>query len=208
MIDKIADSEILELHKLESYQDYLRNPENVGQRGVYIWGFLFVDPKTAIVEKFLPYYVGRRVDDIYKRIQEHVYGIKKGTHKILLTDRLAEKEPWKYFRYNADDVCHYVYINYGETKTDKIKLTTEIQLKIQPHVDFYLENLYITYISINKLCRNINDEVAYINYLERYVQDKIGLDRLASRPGNKYPDSFKPTIHTAPDTEHLFSPDK
>jgi DNA polymerase III alpha subunit len=67
-----------------------------------------------------------------------------------------------------------------------------------------MDNLYITYIDVSHLGLHEKEEDKYIDYLERYVQNKIGPHRLSSKLGIKYPITFCPQIITSVGTETLF----
>lgn len=189
-------------HKLEGYQEFLRNCENVNQRGVYVWGFVFYDEKTAQKNDFIPYYVGKHRKNIYKRIQEHIRDIRYGTHRILSPNNLLKHNKaasYTYKNVNADD---YVYINEGRSKSD---LEPHVQVSLMPHINFYIDNLYITYISVNHLDLG-SDENTYIDYLERYVQDMISRSNgTISRGGKKYPDTFRPVISPGEGADFLLT---
>ena len=199
----MINNETLCFQRLESCQDFLRNPNNVGQRGVYIWGFKFFDNKTAVASEFLPYYVGKHLVNIHRRIQEHVRDIREGGHRILLKERFLEKDCYKYFSYNKYSINDYAYIKTdGRTKKE---LNHHEYISMLPHINNYIDNLFVTYLSINNLCMPSDVEKIYINSLEKYVQERVvGLDRLISRSGNKYPESFHPSLMPGEGTEHLF----
>jgi len=188
------NNEILQFSPLESYADFLRNPQNVGKFGVYVWGFRFVDLKTAETTNFIPYYVGKSRSNIHKRIQEHVHDIRYGTHKIFLSELL--NQPKNYTSSNQDD---FAFRNVTDTKRTKTDLSSDEMVQLIPHLNSYIDNLYITYVSINHLTLDQEQADIYVDYLERYVQKKIGFNRLIARKGNTYPDDFSPELQLGDD---------
>jgi len=184
---------------LESYQNFLRNPENVKKKGVYVWGFCFVNAKTAVTTKFIPYYVGKHRSNIHRRIQEHVKDIRYGTHKIFRSELLSKPE---YFSStNPDD---FIFLNIDDKKRKKTDLSTANQLLLAPHLNTYIDNLFITYISINHLKLAKDQEVESVDYLERYVQEKIGTNRIIAKIGKGYPVDFQPKLRVGDDLTGLF----
>lgn len=188
----------LYLHKLESYPQFLRNPENVGMRGVYIWGFCFVDTNTASTSDFIPYYVGKHRSNIYRRIQEHFYGLRHGTHKIIYSKWLNNS-----CLYDSQNPKHHAFLNTDDKKRKKTSLPSDELLDLMPHINNYVDNFYVTYISVNHLGLSENDENIYIDRLERYIQEIIGSKSLSCRSGVKLPDSFRPTIVPNNETIHI-----
>lgn len=184
---------------LESYQDFLRNPENVKKRGVYVWGFCFVDTKTAVTTKFIPYYVGKHRSNIHRRIQEHVKDIRYGTHKIFRTELLSKPE---YF--SSTDPDDFIFLNIDDKKRKKTDLPADNQLLLTPHLNTYIDNLFITYVSINHLKLAKDLEERFVDYLERYVQEKIGTNRIIARIGQIYPVDFQPKLRVGDDLTGLF----
>lgn len=201
---------VLNFNELESYQEFLRNPDNVNKYGVYVWGFRFVDPKTAKTTKFMPYYVGRHELNIHRRIQEHVLGIRVGTHKILHKDTLRNSVSYRKVS-QSNDPSEVVYAHEDHKRSRKVKefpkrlLEPQKQAELLPHINFYIDNLYITYIHINHLGLNEKQRISFIHQLERYVQEKIGIDKLVSKLGDMYDDGFCPDIKTNIGTEHLIT---
>lgn len=195
MMDKKAD---LYFSPLESYADFLRNTENVNRYGVYVWGFRFVNNKTGETKKFLPYYVGKHQKNIHQRIQEHVRAIRDETHKILRSELL--NQPIFYRSTNPQD---YAFINIEDKNRKKKDLTASEQAILTPHINAYVDNLYITYLSINHLGLAEDEIKQYAEWLERYVQDVIGMDRIVARSGRLYPADFCPNLHANEDTSCL-----
>src|SRR6266545_4087688 len=104
---------VLSLTDLESYQDFLRNEGNLGEkRGVYIWGFRFFYEYKRDTTEFIPYYVGKHREDIHQRLQEHFEDIREGTHKILRRD-ILQRVPGKYPSQNPQD---HAFINTTDKK--------------------------------------------------------------------------------------------
>jgi hypothetical protein len=197
--DKV-NNEKLSLTGLESYQDFLRNPKHVGAYGVYIWGFRFVDPKTAETSEFIPYYVGKHRTNIHRRIQEHVVGIREETHRILLKKHLDNPA-----MYRCQDGKYCAYIHLDEKRGfPKDALPPEERVKLIPHINEYIDNLYITYIPINHLDLSEAEKNRYVDVLERYVQERIGMGRLSCRSGATLPETFRPKIATSKGTKNLF----
>lgn len=194
-------SETLYLSKLESYQDFLRNPENMKKRrGVYVWGFRFFDPSKKVTTEFIPYYVGKHRTDIHQRIQEHVDGIREGTHKVIRKD-LLERFPEKYRSQKPED---HIFINDKNKSRRKDDLSAAERVELIPHIHAYIDNFYVTYVDISILGMQKDEEKSYIDYLERYVQDKVGTERISSRLGIKYPATFCPQIMMSEGIEGLF----
>lgn len=197
-------NEEIHLHRLERYQDFVGNVENAGQRGVYIWGFRFQTPGEADLSAFLPYYVGKHRVDIQARVKQHALDIREGTHRILFRERFREPECWRYFQYKNPNKDDYAYLYVKGVTGPKCTLSRELLDQLQPHIDNYLDNLFVTYVSVNDFPLG-EEEKAAIDYLERYIQEKvIGFDRLVSRRGRKFPDTFRPRILAGQGTEHLF----
>lgn len=196
--------ETIRLHCLESFEDFDRNVENTGKKGVYVWGFRFPDQATGARQEFLPYYVGKHREDILARVRQHVLDIKEGTHRILLRERFLEPECWRFFQYKNPNKDDYAYLFAKGENGPKSSLPEEERRRLQPHVDNYLDNLYVTYAAVNELPLGSEEKLA-IDYLERYLQEKIiGFDRLVSRSGRKFPNTFRPRIEPGKGTEHLF----
>lgn len=194
----------LEFSKLESYQEFIRNSENVGKRGVYVWGFCFVDSNTAKVTEFKPYYVGRHESNIHRKIQEHVKNVREGTHKIINKNVLIKKAEYRKVKpsdivYDHDDLRKY----YNVKEYPKSALNPSVRIQLIPHIDCYLDNLYITYLHVNHL--NLQDtEKSFIHQLETFVQEKIGQNRIVSRSKDKFDDDFPVVLKPNHGTKHLF----
>ena len=109
----MTKKETLRCSDLERRQDFLDNTKNAGKRGIYIYGFLFVNPTSDETTPFIPYYVGKHHKDIQKRIQEHIFGLKEGTHKILRKELLLGERPWMHFR--SQVVSDHVYLERNRT---------------------------------------------------------------------------------------------
>ncbi len=195
----MKNNEILQFSLLESYADFLRNPRNVGRFGVYVWGFRFVDSRTAETSKFIPYYVGKSRSNIHKRIQEHVHDIRYGTHKIFRTELLSQPE-----NYTSNNQDNFAFVNVTNTKRKKTDLSSEDLVQLTPHLNAYMDNLFITYVSINHLSLDQDQADIYVDRLERYVQEKIGFNRIIARKGDTYPDDFCPELHINVDLMGLF----
>lgn len=193
------NNEILQFSPLESYADFLRNPQNVGKFGIYVWGFRFVDLKTAETSSFTPYYVGKSRSNIHERIQQHVHGIRNETHKIFRTELLSQPE--KYTSNNKDD---FAFVNVTDTKRKKTDLSDAEMVQLTPHLNAYMDNLYIAYVSINHLNLDKKQADIYVDRLERYVQKKIGFKRIIARKGDTYPDDFCPELRIGDDLVGLF----
>jgi len=193
---------VLSLTDLESYQDFLRNEENLGEkRGVYIWGFRFFDEYKKHTSRFLPYYVGKHREDIHQRLQEHFEGIREGTHRILRMD-ILKRVPGKYSSQAPED---HAFINTNDKKRRKDSIPVKELAELIPHINAYTDNMYVTYIDVSHLNLPKQLEIKMIDHLERYVQHAIGTERLASRQGIKYPGTFSPTIMTSNGTDHIFT---
>ena len=193
------NNEILQFSPLESYADFLRNPQNVGKFGVYVWGFRFVIKKTAETSNFTPYYVGKHRSNIHKRIQEHVDGIRYETHKIFRTGLLSQPE--NYTSNNQDD---FAFRNVTDKARKKKDLSSEEMVQLMPHINAYMDNLYIAYVSINHLNLDQDQADIYVDRLERYVQKKIGFNRIIARKGDTYPDDYCPELQIGDDLMGLF----
>ncbi len=167
----------LQFSKLECYQDYLRNPNNLNKKGVYILGFSFVDMKPFKVHEFRPYYVGKHESDIHQRIQKHVYDRRYGTSKIIHKDVLSVTNDYKTVcskKQNSDVVYDNALLR--KAKSD---LSSDERVKLIPHVDAYVDNLYVTYIETNNIIDK-NDEQDFIAKLENYIQKRMGNKSMAS----------------------------
>jgi|GEM_PF-5734943 len=188
---------VLSFSPLESYTDFLRNEQNVNKVGVYVWGFRFVNTKTAMVSDFTPYYVGKHQRNIHQRIQEHVREIRQGTHKIISMGLLDNPQ-----YYPSQDPAHLAYLNTGCKKSD---LDDEERVALIPHVDAYLDNLFVTYLGINHLSLSEDEAAQFVNRLEKYVQQIIGVEKIAARIGQIFPEDFCPKIVADNDTQCLLS---
>jgi len=193
------NDETLQFSALESYADFLRNPQNVGKFGVYVWGFRFVDLKTAETSNFVPYYVGKHRTNIHQRIQEHIDGIREKTHKIFRTELL--RHPENYTSNNQED---FAFRNVADKARKKKDLSSEDMVQLMPHINAYMDNLYITYVSINHLNLPQDQANIYVDRLERYVQKKIGFNRIVARKGDTYPEDFCPDLRIGDDLIELF----
>ncbi|MBT0652347.1 hypothetical protein [Geomobilimonas luticola] len=204
----------LTLSDLESYADFLRNPKNLGGKcGVYIWGFRFFDPKKEVTSDFIPYYVGKHRSNIHRRIQEHVEGLRTGTHKILKKDLLLKKANWDdnwehcrktYFASQKSDHCAYLHVRDKDGKNaPKSILPPNKLVELTPHIETYIDNLYVTYIDVSWLKLSDKEQNAFVDCLERYVQQLIGDDCLACRSGVTLPPDFRHRIKTSKGTEHI-----
>ncbi len=194
---------------LESYPDFLRNPENVGKRGVYIYGFRFVDPKTAQTSEFKPYYVGKHRTNIHRRIQEHVLGIREGTHKILLKELLLDKTKDCRDYFCSQESKYHAYLHRSPDKPDrppKRELPLEDRIRLIPHTECYIDNFYFAYIDVKFLGIAKDLENRYVDLLEKRVQEKIGLKYLSCRSGARVPESFNPIIRLGKGNENIFPP--
>lgn len=191
--------DVLRLSKLECYQEFLRNPENLGgKRGVYIWGFRFFDPKKEITSDFIPYYVGKHRSNIHRRIQEHFSGLREGTHKILYRELLCSPQ---YF--GSQETKDHAFLNKDDKNRRKDTMPPEAKVALAPHLNAYLDNLFVTYIDISHLNLSESDEKKYVDTLERYVQKVIGEERISSRSGIVLPTDFRPQIVPSKGTEHI-----
>jgi len=208
--DLVGDVE-LECTDLESYPDFLRNTKNVGKHGVYIWGFRFVNPKTAHTSEFIPYYVGKARANIHRRIQKHVFDIREGTHKILRRELLLAKDCRNYFRSQKPEDHVYLHRHPDKSGPDKpLKkcLSPEERTLLIPHIECYIDNLYVSYIDVKSLGMAKEQEGRYVDILEKHIQVKIGLKYLSCWAGARIPESFKkPIIHLGKGVEHIFSPE-
>jgi hypothetical protein len=174
--------------ELEPYQVFLRNTANTNKKGVYVWGFCFVNPVTAVAAEFKPYYAGKSEGTIHKRIQEHVESIRNGTHTVMKLDTLRNEKLYK--KVDLNDSSKVAYSNlalrqkHGPGNYPKHKLSFEEQISIIPHINCYIDNLFVTYLSADHIsCDNERND--FISKLERYVQDIFG-DRVLSYLGSKY----------------------
>ncbi|AJE03577.1 hypothetical protein [Geobacter pickeringii] len=197
MTESIKNPE-LHLSRLESYPEFIRDTENVGKRGVYIWGFCFVNPKTAATSEFIPYYVGKHRNNIHRRIQEHFLGLREGTHKILYSRLLGKSE---FFPSQKSE--DHAFLNIIDKKRRKDSLSSEQIVALAPHVAAYLDNFFVTYIDVSHIGLSKTDESDYVDQLERYVQTIIGELRLSCRSGAKLKKDFRPAIIPSKGTEHL-----
>jgi len=192
-------NDTLKTSDLESYADFVRNQKNLDKRGVYIWGFRFFDPTIVKTSDFIPYYVGKHRKDIHQRIQEHVLELREGTHKIIRKELMLLNNRQEYF--SSQKSVDHVYIHLRDT-TPKNKLPIKEQLDLISHINFYVDNLYVSYIDVSHLKLTEDVEIKYIDYLERYIQKP--LKYLCSRVGKKYPPSFKPVIEPGKGMENIF----
>jgi hypothetical protein len=196
--------DVLHLSNLECYPEFIRNPENLGgKRGVYIWGFRFFDPKKESTSDFIPYYVGKHRSNIHRRLQEHVMGIREGTHKILYKEHLCNPQ-----KFRLQEPKDHAFLNMGnkdDKKRRKDTLSPEERTALAPHINAYIDNLFVTYIDISHLKLPENDEKEYVDRLERYIQKIIGDERTSSRSGVVLPEGFRPKIIPSKGTEHILN---
>jgi hypothetical protein len=200
---------VLKFSKLECYQEFLCNPDNVGKRGVYVWGFCFTDPETAEITEFRPYYVGKYETNIKDRIKQHVTEIQEGTDKIIHKDILKSTIEYRKVSKVRNNKLQVVYDHaiqrrqHNSNYFPKSKLEQWEKDNLRPHVEYYVDNLYVTYLEVNNLDLG-NNEADYIRMLERYVQEKLG-DRSIARKTGSFDEAFSNNviIKTNIGTEHL-----
>jgi hypothetical protein len=204
----------LTLSDLESYADFLRNPKNLGgKRGVYIWGFRFFDPKKEVTSEFIPYYVGKHRSNIHRRIQEHVEGLRTGTHKILKKELLLNRKNWQdnwkecretFFASQDTEYCAYLNVKDKSGKEiPKSVLSSDKLTELMRHIEAYIDNFYVTYIDLSELKLPPEDEKVFVDRLERYVQKIIGDSCLACRSGVTLPPDFRHRIIAGKEIEHI-----
>lgn len=191
--------DVLHLSNLECYPEFIRNPENLGgKRGVYIWGFRIFDPKKEKTSDFIPYYVGKHRSNIHRRLQEHFLDIREGTHKILYKEHICDPQ-----KFRPQEPKNHAFLNNDDKKRRKVTLPPEERIALEPHINAYIDNLFVTYIDISHLNLPKNDEKEYVDRLERYIQKIIGDERTSSRSGVMLPEDFRPKILPSMGTEHI-----
>lgn len=198
----------LKFSTLQSYKEFLLTAQSVNKSGVYVWGFCFVDTTTGARTEFKPYYAGKSEDNIYNRIQEHVEDIRTGTHTIMSSDTLFAES--NYRNVKLKDALKVVYSNKVLRSERKLKnfpksmLEPENQTELLPHINFYIDNLYVTYLEVNLQTFLGKEGITSLRKLERYVQDRLGKRSIAFL-GKRYDDEFarKVSIEMGRGTEHL-----
>jgi hypothetical protein len=203
--EAMTKKESLICSDLERCQDFLDNTKNAGKRGIYIYGFRFINPTSDETTPFIPYYVGKHHKDIQKRIQEHICGLEEGTHKILRKELLLGERPWMHFR--SQLVSDHVYLNRKIFNGPKKNMSDEERHELTPHIDIYIKCMSIVFIEVPDGFRPEGEINKYIDKLEGYIQrkiewyyhEKVGVkDRkrvLASRPGQALVDD---NLHILP----------
>ena len=154
----------LSLSHIESYQDFIRNEKHKDKRGVYIWGFRFIDENDS---PFRPYYVGKHESNIQRRIQEHFHGIRYGTHKVLKTEFLKSYQDYV----DKETSDYYAYLHSENRGIAKIDLPIERQLEVLKHSLSYTDNWFITYLQTNDI--EGVDQKDLIAFLEQWVKNEI-----------------------------------